>query len=193
MSRYLGNTGSNIDWDNVIKLCQQQKDKADKNTVNSVVDRSEAEAADDNKLLGYYRNVIGTWEKAGYNLAEIEWFDYYPGVHFPLEVQTIFGEIVGAKPLRVFVSEVWPGRTVPYHWDVEDKEDEWLEQYGKLHRYLCCIDRPRLGSFLVFDKECFYHNTQGDIYEWNDYRDFHGTSNAGEYPSYYFHFLGYKE
>jgi hypothetical protein len=118
---------------------------------------------------------------------------YYPGVHFPQSVCDTFSNIVNAKPLRVFISEVFPGKVVPYHWDVEDKEDEWLEQYGNLHRYVCCIDKPRFGSALVFDDYCFYYNRQGDIFKWKDYKDFHSTANAGEYPSYYFHFLGYKE
>lgn len=193
MSNYIGNTSDRINWDNVIQLCQKQLDQADKNTVTSVIDRSEIKYTDDSKLLDSYRNVIGTWQKAGYNLEEIEWYDYYPGVHFPIKVQNIFSEIVQAKPLRVFISEVWPGKVVPYHWDVEDKESEWLSLYGSLHRYVCCIDKPRYGSVLAFDDYCFYYNNQGDVYEWKNYKDFHSTANAGEYPSYYFHFLGYKE
>lgn len=193
MSEYVGNTGNRIDWDSVIQLCQKQFDQADKNTVTSVVDRSEADASNDSKLLNYYRNLIETWRKAGYNLEEIVWYDYYPGIHFPIEVQNIFSEIVQTKPLRVFISEVWPGKVVPYHWDVEDKEDEWLSLYGNLYRYVCCIDKPRYGSALAFDNYCFYYNNQGDIYKWRNYKDFHSTANAGEHPSYYFHFLGYKE
>lgn len=192
MSVYVGNTGNKIDWDEIIKLCQQQIDSADKNTVISVVDRSEATASHDDKLLGYYRNIIETWKQAGYNLEQIVWYDYYPGVHFPIEVQDIFSEIVQAIPLRVFISEVWPGHMVPYHWDVEDKEEEWLKLNGNLHRYVCCIDKPRYGSVLSFDDNCLYYNDQGDIYKWKNYKDFHSSANAGEFPSYYFHFLGYK-
>lgn len=188
---YLGNTGNKIDWDNIIKLCQARSD-GDKNTVTSVVDRSEATAIGDEKLLESYRGVIGIWEKAGYNLEEIYWYDYYPGVHFPQEVCDIFSDIVQAKPLRVFVSEVFPGCIVPYHWDIEDKEDEWLSQYGILHRYICCIDKPRMGSVLTFDKEYLYCNEQGSIYKWDHYKDYHSAANSSEYKQYYFHFLGYK-
>lgn len=191
MTQYIGNTADKINWDNIIRLCQDS-DYPDKNTVTSVVDRSEAEASGDSKLLASYRNVIATWQQAGYNLKDIIWYDYYPGQHFPLEVQTIFSEIVQAKPLRVFISEVLPGKIVPYHWDVEDKEDEWLEKYGMLYRYVCCIDKPRPASVMVFDKEVLYFNTQGDIFQWNSYKDYHSAANGGEYPQYYFHFLGYK-
>lgn len=191
MTIYLGNTGDKIDWDSVIDCCRHSGNP-DKNTVTSVVDRSEVDAESDSKLLNSYRTVIGTWKNAGYNLEDIVWYDYYPEHHFPLEVQTVFSEIVGARPLRVFISEVLPGKIVPYHWDVEDKEDEWLDQYGMLYRYICCIDKPRPASVLAFDKEVLYNNKQGDIFQWDHYKDYHSAANGGEFSQYYFHFLGYK-
>lgn len=191
MTIYLGNTGDKIDWDSVIKTCQSRNDP-DKNTVTSVVDRSEAQFSSDQQILNYYHEVIETWRKAGYRLEDISWHDYYPGHHFPIEVQNIFSEIIQAKPLRVFISEVFPGKIIPYHWDVEDKEDEWLKKYGMLYRYVCCIDKPRHASVLVFDDEVLYNNKQGDIFQWNNYKDYHSAANGGEFPQYYFHFLGYK-
>jgi len=191
MTIYIGNTGDRIDWDAIIKECQSRSDP-DKNTVTSVVDRSEASFSDDQKLLGSYHDVIGTWTRAGYKLEDISWYDYYPGHHFSKEVQDIFSEIIQAKPLRVFISEVLPGKIFPYHWDVEDKEEEWLEKYGMLYRYVCCIDKPRPASVLVFDNAALYHNTQGDIFEWDSYKDYHSAANGGQFPQYYFHFLGYK-
>jgi hypothetical protein len=192
--KFIGNTSDIIDWDRVIQSCKNNFDTADKNTVTSVVDRSEAgQETEDNWLLNNYRSVIGTWKNSGYNLSEIVWYDYYPGQHFPIEVQDIFSEFVKAKPLRVFISEVLPGAVVPYHWDVEDKEKEWLNAYGQLYRYACCIDKPRIGAGLFFDEDYLYLNNQGDVFEWANYRDYHSSANSGEHPSYYFHFLGYKE
>lgn len=190
--KFLGNTADIIDWDKVIQQCKEQFHNADKNTVTSVVNRSEATAKDDDKLLRYYRDVIGTWENSGYNLSNIVWYDYYPGEHFPIEIQEKFGDFIGAKPLRVFISEVFPGVSVPYHWDIEDKEDEWLNEYGMLYRYICCIDDPKPGSGLFFDNSHLYMNDKGDVFEWDNYKDFHSTANSGKDPSYYFHFLGYK-
>lgn len=190
---FLGNTEDLIDWNSVISDCQKNFKNADKNTVTSVVDRSEAEAKDDNSLLASYREVIGNWQNAGYNLDQIVWYDYYPGEHFPIEVQDKFAQFINAKPLRVFVSEVMPGVTIPYHWDVEDKEEEWLETYGQLYRFVCCMDKPNIGAGLFFDKDFLYMNKQGDTYEWTNYKDYHSSANGADKPSYYFHFLGYKE
>lgn len=191
MTIYIGNTGDNIDWDSVIDLCKLAIDP-DKNTVTSVVDRSATEAAGNDRLLDSYKTVIGTWTAAGYNLENISWYDYYPGHHFPMEVQTAFSKIIGTTPLRVFISEVKPGKIVPYHWDVEDKEEEWLEEHGMLYRYVCCIDKPRYASVLAFDDEVLYYDRQGDIFQWNNYKDYHSAANGGEFPQYYFHFLGHK-
>jgi len=190
--KFIANTDNLINWNNVIELCQSST-TGDKNTVSSVVDRSEAEAVGNRGLLDSYRKVIGTWQQAGYDLNQIEWYDYYPGEHFDISVQDTFAKLIGAEPLRVFVSEVYPGVTIPYHWDVEDKEEEWLAEYGMLYRYVCCMDVPKPASVLMFDTEALTLNTQGDIYEWNHYKDFHSAVNGSDSPQYYFHFLGYKK
>lgn len=206
--KYIGNCADKIDWNEVIKLCQQSV-TGDKNTVTSVIDRSEAnfqnrepmsakvlidagEQLTNEKLLKDYREVIGAWKNAGCDLEKIYWYDYYPEDHYPKIVSDTFADIVGIKPLRIFVSEVFPGITVPYHWDVEDKEQEWLKNYGMLYRYTCCMDVPRTGSILIVDDHCLYDFKQGDIFEWNSYRHYHSAANGGEHIQYYFHMLGYK-
>ena len=125
----------------------------------------------------------------GYNLEEIYWHDYYPGEHFDIEIQNKFAKLVNAQPLRVFVSEVDPGRNVPYHWDVEDKEEEWLS-LGELKRWVCFIDKPRWGNVLILENQCFHNEIQGSIYEWDNYRSHHAGTSMGIHKQYLFHFLG---
>lgn len=186
MPRYFGTTDGIIDWDPIVQICEKC-DAGDKNTVTSVVDRSEAEA--DGSLLESYRGIIGTWQEAGYDLKDIYWHDYYPGEHFDIEIQNRFADIVNADPRRVFVSDVAPGRNVPYHWDVEDKEEEWLAE-GKLKRWVCFMDKPRWGSVLILEDECFHNVKQGAIYEWDNYRSHHAGTCVGQHHQYLFHFLG---
>lgn len=186
MPKYSGTTNGIIDWDSVVELCKQCT-TGDKNTVTSVVDRSEAEA--EGSLLDSYRGIIDTWRNAGYKLEDIYWYDYYPGEHFDIEIQNKFADIVNADPRRVFVSDVAPGRNVPYHWDVEDKEEEWLAE-GELKRWVCFMDKPRWGSVLVLEDECFHNVEQGAIYEWDHYRSYHAGTVAGQHHQYLFHFLG---
>lgn len=186
MARLIGYTDNIIDWKPVVDSCKNRND-GDLNTVTSVVDRSEATA--EGTLLDSYRGIIDTWETAGYNLKDIFWYDYYPGIHFDIEIQNLFASIVNAEPRRVFVSEVYPGRTVPYHWDVEDKEEEWLKQ-GKLKRWVCFIDEPQWGSVLILEDQCFYNVPRGQIWEWDNYRSFHAAAVCGAHRQYLFHFLG---
>lgn len=186
MARLVGYTNNIIDWKPVLDGCKKRND-GDLNTVTSVVDRSEATA--EGILLDSYRGIIDTWKTAGYDLNDIFWYDYYPGIHFDTEIQNFFASIVNAEPRRVFVSEVYPGRMVPYHWDVEDREEEWLKQ-GKLKRWVCFIDEPQWGSALILEDQCFYNVPQGQIWEWNNYRSFHAAAVCGAHRQYLFHFLG---
>ena len=187
MTKYIGTTKDIIDWDGVLEKIVSRT--GDYNSVKSVVDRSESNWEDDPTLLGSYHEVIGTWKKANYDLNNIEWWDYYPGNHFDNDVQDKFAELVNADPLRVFISEVMPGQCVPYHWDVEDHEEEWLK-IGPLVRYVCFVDKPKFGHVLIVDQECFYNAEQHLIYQWNNYRDHHAGTNCGTEPYYLFHFLG---
>jgi hypothetical protein len=187
MPKRVGSTLGLIDWERVIEEIQPHE--GDSNSVTSVIDRSEAEAVGDQNLLSAYRNIISTWETAGYDLKQIQWNDYYPGEHFDIEVQHIFEKMFNIIPRRVFVSEVFPGRCVPYHWDVEDHEKEWLEE-GKLVRYVCFIDKPKFGHVLMLEDQCFYNIQQHELYQWDNYRSHHAGTNCGSEPYYLFHFLG---
>jgi len=177
MAKFFGSTQSIIDWDPIVDLCAKSS-TGDYNSVKTVVDRSEGNWKDNPELLGSYHNVINTWDEAGYNLEEIQWWDYYPGEHFDIEIQNKFAKLVNAQPLRVFVSDVAPCNNVPYHWDVEDNEEEWLK-LGKLKRWVCFMDKPRWGNILILENQCFHNVAQGDIWEWDDYRSHHAGTSMG--------------
>lgn len=188
MPKYIGSTLGIIDWQEIIAICKSRSD-GDFNSVGTVVDRSESSWQEDPELLGSYRDVINIWKTAGYDLEKIQWYDYYPGVHFDIDVQNKFADIVNADPRRVFVSELWPGRCVPYHWDVEDKEKEWLAE-GDLVRYACFMDKPQFGHVLIIEDELFYNAKEHDVWEWDNYKNWHAGANCGSEPYYLFHFLG---
>lgn len=187
MTKFVGTTEGLIDWQPIIDSIVPMT--GEMNNVTEVVDRSEATAVNDEQLLGYYREVIGRWRDAGYDLDKIKWWDYYPGIDFPIEVEQKFADLVNADPLRVFVSEVLPGQCVPYHWDVEDKEKEWLP-LGDLVRFVCFMDKPKFGHVLIIEDECFYNTPQHQVYQWDNYRNYHAGTNCGTEPYYLFHFLG---
>ena len=104
-------------------------------------------------------------------------------------MQNKFAELVNVIPRRTFVSEVYPGRCVPYHWDVEDMEEEWLKE-GDLVRYACFMDKPKFGHIFILEDEMHYNPKQHDIIEWDFYKNWHAGSNCGSEPWYLFHMLG---
>jgi len=188
MSKLVGNTEGIIDWDEIVSICRASNN-GDFNSVKTVVDRAEGSWKDDPELLGSYREVIELWDNAGYDLEQIEWYDYYPEEHFDIEVQNKFAEIINVTPRYTFVSEVHPGRCVPCHWDVENNEKEWLKK-GDLVRYTCFMDKPKFGHVFILEDEMFYNAKQHDIIEWNFYKNWHAGTNCGSDPWYLFHMLG---
>jgi hypothetical protein len=175
-----------IDWDVLLsKIVHQSGDPI---SMETVLDKSDA-ANNNSELLKSYLTIADTWKSAGYNLKNVKWFDYYPGEHFDKSVETKFEKLVNAKARRVWISEIMPGMTAPYHWDVEDHEDTWLAE-GDLVRYTCFIEKPTDGHIFVLDDQHFYNATQHSIIKWNHYKQYHAGANCGFTPFYLFHFLG---
>lgn len=185
MPKYIGTTENLIDWDSIIKTIVPRS--GDRNTPLTVTDRA---SRDPSLAQNDYEEIMDTWQKAGYNFKNIEWHDYYPGEHFDIEVQNKFADLVNADPRRVFISEIMPGLCVPYHWDIEDKEQEWLAQCDKLVRYVCFMDTPKFAHALVLEDKCFHLVPQHKVYQWDSYKSYHAGTNAGKGPQYLFHFLG---
>jgi hypothetical protein len=190
MAKRIASTLGIIDWKSVIDSFTPKS--GDFNNPASVMERSSMDpiVLADCDLTSSYVKIMDTWRRAKYDLKNIQWYDYYPGEHYDIEVQTKFADLVGADPRRVFISEVWPGHCVPYHWDVEDHEAEWLKE-GLLVRYVCFIEPTNMfGHALILEDECFYNITEHEVYQWDDHKSFHAGTNAGEFPYYLFHFLG---
>lgn len=193
--KLVASTTDIIDWQKVLDTIVPKT--GDFNTPGGVIERSSADLDNNNdpvsaKLKDSYHSIMTTWIDAKYDLSKIQWYDYYPGEHFDIDIQNKFAKLVNAKPCRVFVSEVWPGRCVPYHWDVEDKEDEWLKE-GNLVRYVCFMEKPKFGHVLILEDQCFYNVKQHEVYRWDSYKSHHAGTNAGSEPYYLFHFLGIQQ
>jgi hypothetical protein len=140
---------------------------------------------------GRFNSIIDAWDKAGYTPNKVEWINFYPGKHFSETIVNQFAEQVNAFHLRSWISCIRPGKSAPWHQDIDDD----LEQYqskGKLVRYTCHISHPSEGQILLIDKESFYMIPEGTITKWDDYMAWHGASNCGFKNQYLFHFLGYE-
>lgn len=135
-----------------------------------------------------FSNILENWTKAEYDLNSIEWFNFYSGVHFENSISEHFGSLFNAKPIKVWISKILPGKCFPYHWDADTNTSSYIE--GKMVRYQMFIEDYKLGHFFVMDDVTLTGYKAGDVYLWDDYRVWHAGGNIGLEPKYIFNFLG---
>jgi hypothetical protein len=138
-----------------------------------------------------YNDIYQMWINANFNPESIKWINYYPGKHYSNEVVMMVSKLLGITSVRSWISRIDPGFIAPYHWDVDDNEQEYLKN-GKLYRYTCFMNDPTVGHILILGEEYFYNQEKGSLYEWDNYKDWHSGINAGMCPQFMFHVLGYK-
>jgi hypothetical protein len=138
-----------------------------------------------------YLEIYQMWQDANFNLSSIKWTNYYPGKHFNQLVETGVAEDLGITPIRSWISRIDPGYCAPWHWDVDDNEQEYLSK-GQLYRYSVFIDDPHPGHIFVIDNETFSNQHKGTVVKWRNYRAWHAGSNVGLTSKFMYHIIGYK-
>jgi len=137
-----------------------------------------------------YQDIYKILSDAKVDFKTAQWINYYPGKDFSESVVTEFEELVGCKVIRAWISKVTPGHYVPYHWDVDDNESEYLK-LGTLKRFSCFITDPVVGQIIMVGDEYLYAKPKGTVYQWPDYKAWHAGTNASLKPKFLFNFLGY--
>lgn len=132
--------------------------------------------------------VMGNWLSAGYKYKNIFWENFRTGNELSESLATEFAKIVNAVPLRVFITRIVPGVTAPWHYDVLPDYSE----YGEVVRYICFIHKAIPGQIIAFKDVTFYNEDIGNIYKWDDTKQWHAAANASLQPYSLFHFEGYK-
>ncbi len=140
---------------------------------------------------GEFNEIISLWRDAGYTTEKVEWINFYPDVHFDKIVSDAFAKQVNATHIRSWISCVRPGKSAPWHQDIDDNMDQYLK-LGQLVRYTCHISKPEHGQVMLVEKESFYMIPQGTITRWPSILAWHGASNCGFSNHYLYHFLGYE-
>ena len=92
--------------------------------------------------------------------------------------------------IRDRISRVDPGYMAPWHWDVDDNEQAYLQK-GEIKRYSITMCSPTMGHIFVIGDDYIYGAPEGSIFKWNDHRAWHTGINAGMTPKFTFHILGY--
>lgn len=174
---FYGNTGDSIDWSKIISDIQDK------------------EGCILPKLIWpnpHFEEMKKLYIDSNYILASAEWINYYPNQDYDSSLNDIFGKIVGyPRYARAWISRINPGKTAPWHWDLDDEEEKYL-QGGELVRFMCKMNSDGVAQVTIVGNQAISNAKVGDIYRWNDHRAWHGSVNAGLTPKYQFNYLAYK-
>jgi hypothetical protein len=138
-----------------------------------------------------YLKIYNQWVSADFNMSAIKWINYYPGQHFEQNIATDLADSLGISVHRAWISKINPGYFAPWHWDVDDNEEQYLAK-GEIKRFSIFLSKPHPGHFFTTDDETFSNTQQGMIYQWKNYRSWHAGANAGLTPKYMFHLVGFN-
>ena len=137
-----------------------------------------------------YNKILSIWKKANFNLDSIRWTNYYPGIHFLQDIIDQQLEYLSIKQVhRAWISKIDPGYMAPWHWDVDDNEEEFLKN-GSIVRYTVIIKQMAHGHILIIGNDHYYNKPKDTVIKWGNYKEWHSSVNAGMEPSYLLHILG---
>lgn len=130
------------------------------------------------------------WRKAGYlENDSVQYINYFPKTHFDNSYVTILSNLLSCSPIRIWISSIKPGKCVPWHYDIEEKEDEYYK-LGTVVRYSIFIDKPSIGKIFILNDEVFHLIEQGSIYKWHNWKEYHLGFNCGNTTKYLLHYIG---
>ena len=169
---------NNIDWHNVIDNLVQPGVEVTTDPTRWNLDTAG------------YSEIYTMWKDANFNMSAIKWTNYYPCKHFNNNVVKQIAEHLNVNIYRSWISRIDPGFFAPWHWDVDDSEEEYLQK-GNPVRYSCFIEEPAHGHIFIVGDNYYYNQPHGTLIKWNNYKDWHSGINAGMTPKYMFHLLAY--
>jgi len=183
MIKLVGNCNNIIDWQSVVDLISAQPP-------GYIGPRHRS--SDD--IIGI-NEISKSWDDAGYILAteggSAGWSMYFPRVHFDYSIVEKFSEFVKIKPVNAWISKIDPGMMAPWHWDVNDAEEEYNKMPDML-RFSCHISKPAPGHISIIEDQCLYNQEQGNTYQWPSRTSWHAGANCGIVPKYLFNIFGHK-
>jgi hypothetical protein len=186
MATCKGNMSEIYTCDDIIKCCSESEGKKLNSTIMNQMDDLHNE-----KIVKYYNDLFDVWKKSNYDLSSFEWINYYPDINYPNLLTDRFAQEYNLIPKRDWISEIKPGKTAPYHWDIDDNHAKW-EKEGDLIRYSVFIGKSSFGHILCFDNDFYCNEEQGLVVLWDHYTDYHGAANCGIESFYLYHCLGIK-
>lgn len=141
-----------------------------------------------NLELKKFAEISNNWKNAGYDDFSIQWYNFYSGKHFDSAFTDQFSQLMGAKPIKVWISKIMPGHCFPYHNDAD--EDESIYEGKNLVRYSLYIQDYKFGQIFILEDTPILGHKKGDVWRWRNHTVWHGGGNLGFDPKFIFNYLG---
>ena len=183
--KYVGNCQPNIDCESLIAHLKTQEGHIHYGNISLPEDNPYYQ----DSLIQKQQAIDAGYRDPGNN--SLEFRHYNGGEQFDFSIVEAFADLVKAKPLLCWISEIRPGKCAPWHWDINPWEKEH-EKLGKLVRYHCHLSKPKPGHIFIVEDQVFYNQEQGSIYQWSDLHAYHAGSNVGLETKFLFTFTGYQ-
>jgi hypothetical protein len=169
-----GNTSQLLNWLDIIDNLKIKKGK---------------ELPEFDKENIHYKKMTNLFSSTS-NFNNMQWINYYPSIHYDQEIDKLICNFLGHTDYaRAWISEVRPGKVVPWHYDFDDNEKEYLTK-NKVVRYSIKITEDR-GHISVVGNHLLT-GILGDVFKWNDHRDWHGSLNCSYVSKFQYNLLAYK-
>lgn len=173
--KFIGNSNHIVDWQAVVEKLKEQPGRF-----------RGSEQPDDIHHNPKVAELREQWIKAGYDGNHaVGWFDY----ELPNDVTEKIAAWLGIKSLGGWITSVPPGYCVPWHVDYTDDEEEMLKQ-GKVLRFICNMSEPKWGQVFILEDHVFHMEEQGNVYQWDDWQNWHGGMNMGLETKFLFNLWG---
>lgn len=138
-----------------------------------------------------YTDVYQLWKDSNFNENSIKWINYYPTKHYDKNIIDDLANHLKVETIRSWISRIDPGYFAPWHWDIDDKETEYLSK-GNLIRFSCFIERPSMGHVFILGDQYYFNVPQGTLIKWSNYKDWHCGINGGLTSKFMLHLLAYS-
>jgi hypothetical protein len=171
----VGNTSELIDWPIILNKLR---------TLNG------NELPEFNKVNIHYQKMLELFNSSKTNRSNMQWINFYPNVHYDQHIDNKICNFLGhTNWARAWISEVRPGKIVPWHYDFDDNEKQFLST-GKLVRYSIKLT-DQIGHVAIVGNNVLSGEI-GDVFKWNDHRDWHGSLNCSSVSKFQYNFLAYQ-
>lgn len=170
-----------VNWKEVVEILEPKQGKDIRTSKIAVWDAYEGTP---------YEEFVSKHKNSNFNEASIGWSNYYPDKDFDRKITNEYAEKLGLKKVhRSWISRVYPGYIVPWHYDVEDDHPEFFED--GITRYSIFITDSEPGQILIIGDKYHFNYKCGDIIKWDKCTLWHCGVNTAFKSKYTFHLIGF--